>query len=64
MKILLIEDERELAQSIVVYLQKENYLCEAVFNYEDAIEKINLYLYDCIIVDINLPDGSNRRGTS
>ena len=58
MKILLIEDERELAQSIVVYLQKENYLCEAVFNYEDAIEKINLYLYDCIIVDINLPDGS------
>ena len=58
MKILLIEDEKELSCSISEYLQKENYLCETVFNYENAIEKINLYHYDCIIVDINLPDGS------
>ena len=58
MKILLIEDEKELSYSITEYFKKENYLCEAVFNYEDAIEKINLYQYDCIIVDINLPDGS------
>jgi DNA-binding response OmpR family regulator len=58
MKILLIEDEKELSHSISEYLQNENYLCEAVFNYEDAVEKINLYQYDCIIVDINLPDGS------
>ena len=58
MKILLIEDEKELSCSITEYLQKENYLCEAVFNFESAIEKINLYHYDCIIVDINLPDGS------
>ena len=58
MKILLIEDETELARSIAEYLQKENYLCEAVFNFEQAIEKINLYQYDCIVVDINLPDGS------
>ena len=49
---------KELSYSITEYLQKENYLCEAVFNYEDAIEKINLYQYDCIMVDINLPDGS------
>jgi DNA-binding response OmpR family regulator len=58
MKILLIEDEKELSFSISEYLQKENYLCESVLNYETAIEKINLYHYDCIIVDINLPDGS------
>ncbi len=58
MKILLIEDERELSQSIVQYLTGENYLCEAVYTYEEAVEKINLYLYDCIVVDINLPDGS------
>ena len=58
MKILLIEDETELARSIAEYLQKENYLCESVFNFEQAIEKINLYQYDCIVVDINLPDGS------
>jgi DNA-binding response OmpR family regulator len=58
MKILLIEDEKELSGSITEYLKKENYLCEAVFNFDNAIEKINLYHYDCIIVDINLPDGS------
>ncbi|MEI7983761.1 MAG: response regulator, partial [Bacteroidota bacterium] len=58
MKILLIEDEKELAYSITAYLQKENYRCEVVFNYNDAVEKINLYKYDCIIVDITLPDGN------
>ena len=58
MKVLLIEDEIELSRSITEYLQKENYRCEAVLTFEDAMEKINLYRYDCIIVDINLPDGS------
>jgi DNA-binding response OmpR family regulator len=58
MKILLIEDEKELSVSITEYLQKENYLCEAVQTYENAVEKINLYCYDCVVVDINLPDGS------
>jgi len=58
MKILLIEDEKELSRSITEYLQKENYICESVLTFNDAMEKINLYLYDCIIVDINLPDGS------
>ncbi len=58
MKILLIEDEKELSCSITEYLQKESYLCEAVLTFDDAIEKINMYQYDCIIVDINLPDGS------
>jgi DNA-binding response OmpR family regulator len=58
MKILLIEDEKELSGSILEYLQKENYLCEAVPDFEHALEKINLYQYDCIVVDINLPDGN------
>jgi len=58
MKVLLIEDEKELSNSISDYLQNENYLCETVFDFVQAIEKINLYHYDCIIVDISLPDGS------
>ncbi|MCK9202926.1 MAG: response regulator transcription factor [Bacteroidales bacterium] len=61
MKILLIEDEKELAGSIAAYLQKENYVCEMVFNFSDAIEKINLYQYDCIVVDITLPDGNGLK---
>jgi DNA-binding response OmpR family regulator len=58
MNILLIEDEKDLAHSIVEYLTRENFHCEAVSTFDKASEKINLYSYDCIIVDIGLPDGS------
>jgi DNA-binding response OmpR family regulator len=58
MKVLLIEDEKELSASIETYLKQENYLCETALTYDQAEEKINLYQYDCIIVDISLPDGN------
>ena len=58
MKILLVEDEKSLAESVIEYLTVEGYLCEAVYLFSDAIEKIELYQYDCLLVDINLPDGS------
>ena len=58
MKILIIEDEKALSNSIEEYLSEERHICEAVYTYRDAVEKINLYEYDCLIVDINLPDGS------
>jgi len=58
MKVLIIEDERSLSDSIVEYLDGEGHLCEVAYTYEDAVEKIELYLYDCMVVDINLPDGS------
>lgn len=58
MKILLIEDEKTLSESIIEYLHLDGYICEVCFNFEMAIEKINLYNYDCIVVDIMLPGGS------
>lgn len=58
MKILLIEDEQELSNSIFAYLKISNHICEQVFDYKSAYEKIGLYRYDCALVDINLPDGS------
>jgi DNA-binding response OmpR family regulator len=58
MNILLIEDESSLAVSITEYLTRENFHCEAVATFDQAIEKVNLYSYDCIIVDIGLPGGS------
>jgi DNA-binding response OmpR family regulator len=58
MKILLIEDEIDLAHSIQDYLLDEGHVCETVNTFVDAAEKIELYEYDCLIVDINLPDGS------
>ena len=58
MKILIVEDEKPLSDSMVEYLAEEGHMCEAVYNYFDAVEKIGLYQYDCIVVDINLPDGN------
>ncbi len=58
MKILVIEDEQELSKSIVSYLKELGYLCETAFNYDNALEKISLYTYDCILLDISLPGGS------
>jgi DNA-binding response OmpR family regulator len=57
MKILIIEDERSLSESISSHLGKEGFTCEQAYNYDTASEKINLYSYECIIVDLNLPDG-------
>jgi DNA-binding response OmpR family regulator len=58
MKILLIEDEKELSRSIETYLSQESYICETASTYDEAREKINLYSYDCLVVDITLPDGN------
>ncbi len=58
MKILIIEDEDELSKSIVQYLSIENYLCETASTFNDASSKILIYNYDCILLDIGLPDGN------
>ena len=58
MKILIVEDERELAKSIVQYLRQESYVCEVAYSAQQATEKIALHDYDCILLDINLPDGN------
>lgn len=58
MKVLIIEDERSLSDSIVAYLGNENYLCEQAFTYADAKMKANLYEYDCVLLDLMLPGGN------
>ena len=58
MKLLIIEDVRDLSNSIVTYLSSENYLCEQAFTYNEAKDKINLYDYDCILLDLMLPGGN------
>lgn len=58
MKILIIEDEKAIRESIVTYLTDERYLCEIAVDYLSAFEKIELYEYDCILLDITLPGGS------
>ncbi|MBC8344086.1 MAG: response regulator transcription factor [Bacteroidetes bacterium] len=58
MKILIIEDEVNLANSIEEYLEVEGHVCELAYNFGEAKEKIISHQYDCMVVDINLPDGS------
>lgn len=57
MKILIIEDEKELSKNIAKFLSDDNYLCEQAYDFDSAIEKISLYTYDCILLDLNLPGG-------
>ncbi|SKB69973.1 response regulator transcription factor [Dyadobacter psychrophilus] len=58
MKLLVIEDEKELSDSICVYLNSEQFACEAAYDYPTALEKVVINEYACIILDITLPRGS------
>src|SRR5574344_1914472 len=58
MKILIIEDEKSLSDSIVSYLGHEDYLCEQALTFCEAMMKVDLYKYDCILLDLMLPGGS------
>src|SRR5574344_2005783 len=58
MKILIVEDEKELSDSIVSYLNQGNYLCEQVYSFAEAMDKVSFYEYDCILLDLMLPGGN------
>ena len=58
MKILIVEDEPELAASIREFLEKEHYLVETAENFRAGIGKATVFEYDCILLDITLPGGS------
>lgn len=57
MKILVIEDEQALSDSILAYFTGEGNICEFATDFATATEKIVLYHYDCILLDLGLPDG-------
>ncbi len=57
-KLLIIEDELALKESLIEYLSASGYLCESASHFNEAVEKIELYEYDCIVLDIMLPGGS------
>ena len=58
MKILIIEDEAALNKSMVDYLSSQQYLCESAADFKSALDKIEQYAYDCIVLDLMLPGGS------
>ncbi len=58
MKILIVEDERDLRETIRASLLKEKFVVETAADYYSALDKVNDYDYDCILLDIMLPGGS------
>jgi len=54
MKYLIAEDEIDLQQAIVTYLQRDGNICEVASDFREASEKATIYECDIIILDINL----------
>ena len=61
MKILIIEDEPSLRELMQRALEQERYIVETAATYAEADARIAAYSYDCILLDIMLPDGSGLR---
>ena len=61
MKILIIEDEPSLREVMQRALEQERYIVETAATYAEADARIAAYSYDCILLDIMLPDGSGLR---
>ena len=58
MKILIVEDEPALRELIQRSLEKERYVIETAVDFDSARDKIEVYGYDCILLDIMFPGGS------
>jgi DNA-binding response OmpR family regulator len=58
MKVLVIEDEFALLKTIENFLLAEKYVVEKATDYYSANEKVMIYDYDCVLLDISLPGGS------
>ena len=58
MKLLIIEDELSLQELMTKALKQEGYVAENAMDFNTAVEKLGVYSYDCVLLDINLPGGS------
>jgi len=57
LKLLVIEDEQGLRDNIANYFNEDGNICESCGNLSSAIDKLSNYDYDCVLLDIGLPDG-------
>lgn len=56
MRILVVEDESELAEAIAVGLRREGYAVDVAGDGAGAVDRIAVSAYDLITLDLNLPD--------
>ncbi|HRE50571.1 MAG TPA: response regulator transcription factor [Flavitalea sp.] len=61
MKLLIVEDEPLLLNDMESYLSEQGYLCETAIDFGEGEDKMLLYEYDAIILDVGLPGGSGLK---
>jgi DNA-binding response OmpR family regulator len=55
MRILVVEDEKDLAEAIALGLQKQGYAADIALDGEEALTILEVNAYDLIVLDLNLP---------
>ena len=58
MTVLIVEDSIALSDNVAEFLRKEGMCCDQAFTYAEALKKIHLFEYDCLLLDLMLPDGN------
>ncbi len=61
MKVLIVEDNIDLAENMLNYLKQEGYVCERAGTYLEGQDKLAAFEYDCVLLDIMLPDGNGLK---
>ena len=57
MKLLVVEDELEINELICHFFKSEGFVVESTSTLKESIYKVHDYEYDCVILDLSLPDG-------
>ncbi len=60
MRLLVVEDERDLADATAEGLRREGYAVDTAYDGDDAIVKANVYPYDLVCLDLSLPGRDGR----
>ncbi len=56
MNVLIVEDEKSLANELASFLKSESFVCDLAYRGSEASEKIAVNLYDFVLLDLGLPD--------
>ena len=58
MKILIIEDEKGMRETLETFFVQQKFVVETAHDFDSGLSKLSVYDYDCILLDIMLPGGS------
>jgi DNA-binding response OmpR family regulator len=56
MRVLVVEDEPDLASAVAISLRREGYAVDVACDGASALDRLGLNEYDVVCLDLNLPD--------